>query len=211
MGPTSRPPNFLGAVIDERAFARDVGDRPRQGHPASTIVAGGTYDDSEGWFVRPTVVGRGPRDGVLADEYFGPILSVHVYPDDGYDEMLAQMESAAPYAPDRRDHRPGPRRRRPGAEALRFAAGNFYVNDYQQRAHERRDTDADGREHETQPGDALPSSHASIHQPTVATPIPSAAIPRIRTSSRTRTRRGSPASCLPRAGTPFGPWRHCLR
>ena len=101
-------------------------------HASSTldVVAGGTYDDSVGWFVRPTVVeSSDPTDAMFSTEYFGPILVVHVYPDRQYDKVVDQMESVAPYAltgaiiaQDR------------GAIAdathrLRFAAGNFYVND----------------------------------------------------------------------------------
>ena len=84
-----------------------------------------------GYFVRPTVlVSTDPANEIFKHEYFGPILAVYVYEDDEYDAMLEQMESASPYAPDRRDHRPGPRRgRRTPCEALRFAAGNFYIND----------------------------------------------------------------------------------
>lgn len=64
-----------------------------------TVEAGGTYDDSTGYFVRPTVLsGTDPNDEVFTTEYFGPILAVHVYPDRQFDRMLTQMESASPYA-----------------------------------------------------------------------------------------------------------------
>lgn len=123
--------NFMGAVIDDRAFARHKAAID-QAHadPEVEVVAGGTYDDSVGYFVRPTIAKvDDPEHEMLRDEYFGPILSVHVYPDDTYDAMLDQMESVADYALTgaiiARD-------RAVIAEAthrLRFAAGNFYIND----------------------------------------------------------------------------------
>jgi 1-pyrroline-5-carboxylate dehydrogenase len=123
--------NFMGAVIDERAFAKHK-EAIDRAHATSGIevVAGGTYDDSVGYFVRPTVLEiADPTDESLKTEYFGPILSVHVYADNDYDRVLDQMESFAPYAltgsiiaQDRHAIADATRR-------LRFAAGNFYIND----------------------------------------------------------------------------------
>ncbi|GAB3065497.1 L-glutamate gamma-semialdehyde dehydrogenase [Pedococcus soli] len=123
--------NFMGAVIDDRAFAKhkDAIDRAHA-KAGVDVVAGGTYDDSEGWFVRPTVLEiDDPADESFRTEYFGPILSVHVYPDRQYDKVLDQMESFAPFgltgsiiAQDRVAIADATKR-------LRFAAGNFYVND----------------------------------------------------------------------------------
>jgi 1-pyrroline-5-carboxylate dehydrogenase len=123
--------NFMGAVIDDRAFAKhkDAIDRAHASAGVD-VVAGGTYDDSEGWFVRPTVLEvDDPTDESFRTEYFGPILSVHVYPDRQYDKVLDQMEGFAPFgltgsiiAQDRVAIADATKR-------LRFAAGNFYVND----------------------------------------------------------------------------------
>ena len=123
--------NFMGAVIDERSFAKNAAaiDRARQA-PRAKVIAGGTYDDSEGWFVRPTVLEiEDATDESFLTEYFGPILSVHVFPDASYDAVLDQMESFAPFAltgsiiaRDRVAIADATKR-------LRFAAGNFYVND----------------------------------------------------------------------------------
>jgi 1-pyrroline-5-carboxylate dehydrogenase len=123
--------NFGGAVIDGRSFAKLAGALDRiKNSPVCTVLAGGTADDSEGWFVRPTVVEcTDPSHEVFTTEYFGPILGVHVYDDGRFEEVVRQAESAAPYAltgsifaTDRRvvDWATG---------ALRYAAGNFYIND----------------------------------------------------------------------------------
>jgi 1-pyrroline-5-carboxylate dehydrogenase len=131
MGATTDFSNFMSAVIDDRAFAKHAKalDRARA-TDGLTVLAGGTADDSVGYFVRPTVVqGDDPTDEIFTTEYFGPILGVHVFDDGDYDRVLAQMESAADYAltgaviaQDRVaiNH---------ATEALRYAAGNFYVND----------------------------------------------------------------------------------
>jgi 1-pyrroline-5-carboxylate dehydrogenase len=123
--------NFMGAVIDERAFDKHSKAIDRA-HATSgvDVVAGGTYDDSEGYFVRPTILEiDDPTDESFRTEYFGPILSVHVYPDRQFDKVLDQMESFAPYgltgsiiAQDRTAIADASNR-------LRFAAGNFYIND----------------------------------------------------------------------------------
>jgi 1-pyrroline-5-carboxylate dehydrogenase len=123
--------NFMGAVIDERAYAKHTAAIDRAHATTGVdVVAGGTYDDSEGWFIRPTVLEiDDPTDESFRTEYFGPILSVHVYPDRQYDKVLDQMESFAPFgltgsiiAQDRYVIADATSR-------LRFAAGNFYIND----------------------------------------------------------------------------------
>jgi 1-pyrroline-5-carboxylate dehydrogenase len=131
MGDVTDLSNFMGAVIDRKSFSKLSGVIDRvDDDPALSIVAGGQKDDSEGFFVRPTVIeGTDPGHEVFTTEYFGPILAVHVYDDADYDTVLTQMESAAPYAltgaviaQDRAAIAHAQR-------VLRFAAGNFYVND----------------------------------------------------------------------------------
>ncbi|UNO39765.1 L-glutamate gamma-semialdehyde dehydrogenase [Streptomyces sp. MST-110588] len=131
MGDPADLSNFMSAVIDERAFAKNKAAIERaKNDPTIEVVAGGTYDDSEGYFVRPTVlVSTDPDNEIFKDEYFGPILGVFVYDDEKYDEMLEQMESASAYgltgcviAQDRAEAART-------CEKLRFAAGNFYIND----------------------------------------------------------------------------------
>jgi len=131
MGDVTNFSNFMGAVIDDRAFAKHKKAIARAKRSKSLeILAGGVVDDSTGYFVRPTVIeGSDPTDQIFNTEYFGPILAVHVFDDTDFEKVVDQMESFAPYAltgavvaQDR------------GAvawasERLRFAAGNFYVND----------------------------------------------------------------------------------
>jgi 1-pyrroline-5-carboxylate dehydrogenase len=123
--------NFGGAVIDRRSFDKLSGVlQAARADSSLEIAAGGTADDSDGFFVRPTVlVGSDPTNSVFTTEFFGPVLAVHVFEDSDYLKVLQQMESAAPYgltgsiiARDRSAvaH---------AQEELRFAAGNFYVND----------------------------------------------------------------------------------
>jgi 1-pyrroline-5-carboxylate dehydrogenase len=131
MGDVTDFANFMGAVIDRKSFSKLAGvlERART-DDALTVVAGGSADDSEGFFVRPTIVeGTDPEHDVFTTEYFGPVLAVHVYDDADYDAALAQMESVAPYAltgsviaQDRAAIAHAQR-------VLRNAAGNFYVND----------------------------------------------------------------------------------
>lgn len=125
---------FGGAVIDERAFGRhrDVLEKVAS-EPSIEVLAGGTADDGVGYFVQPTVlVGSDPTHEVFSTEYFGPILSVHVYDDSqpgAYADVLDLVDTSTPYAltgavfaTDRSAVDEAHRR-------LRFAAGNFYVND----------------------------------------------------------------------------------
>ncbi len=131
MGDVTDLRNFMGAVIDERAFTRHKACIDRaHATDGLHVVAGGTYDDSEGWFVRPTiVVSDDPTDEMFATEYFGPILVVSVYPDSDYSAMLDQMESFAPYALTGSIIAQDRRAIVEASQRLRFAAGNFYIND----------------------------------------------------------------------------------
>ncbi|GAA3639364.1 L-glutamate gamma-semialdehyde dehydrogenase [Microlunatus ginsengisoli] len=126
--------NFGGAVIDRKSFDRNVAAIERaKATPGLTIAAGGTYDDSAGYFVAPTVlIGDDPADEAFSTEYFGPILAIHVYDDaepDAWASILATVDQGSAYgltgaviADDRLAIAEAD-------AALRFAAGNFYVND----------------------------------------------------------------------------------
>ena len=131
MGDVTDLSNFMGAVIDERAFAKHEKAIARaKESPNLEILAGGEVDDSVGYFVRPTVVeGGDPTDEMFYTEYFGPILAVHVYDDGDFEKVVAQMESIASYALTGSIIAQDRRAIAWASEALRFAAGNFYVND----------------------------------------------------------------------------------
>ena len=123
--------NYGGALIDERAFTKNVNAIERAKSAANvTIAVGGEYDDSEGYFVRPTVLlSDDPTDEAFSTEYFGPILAVHVYPDEDYDRVIDVVDAGAKYALTGAviaDDRAAVLR---AEQRLRHAAGNFYVND----------------------------------------------------------------------------------
>ncbi|MEV8332576.1 L-glutamate gamma-semialdehyde dehydrogenase [Streptomyces niveus] len=131
MGDVTDLSNFIGAVIDERAFAKNKAAIDRAAaDPTCTIVAGGTYDDTVGYFVRPTVIAcTDPANEVFTTEYFGPILAIHVYEDAQYDAMLAQMESVSAYALTGAVISGDRAAAADTMAKLRYAAGNFYIND----------------------------------------------------------------------------------
>ena len=123
--------NFMGAVIDDRAFAKHKAAIARAKRTNKLqVVAGGQVDDSVGYFVRPTVVeGGDPTDQMFTTEYFGPILAVHVYEDANFEKVVSQMESIAPYALTGAIIAQDRRAIAWARKELRFAAGNFYIND----------------------------------------------------------------------------------
>ncbi|MGF0165103.1 L-glutamate gamma-semialdehyde dehydrogenase [Streptomyces albidoflavus] len=131
MGDVTDLSNFIGAVIDERSFAKNKAAIDRAAaDPTCTIIAGGSYDDSVGYFVRPTVIAcTDPENEVFTTEYFGPILAVHVYEDDQYDAMLDQMESVSDYALTGSVIANDRAAAAYTMDKLRYAAGNFYIND----------------------------------------------------------------------------------
>lgn len=122
---------FVGAVIDERSFTKLEGVLNQvRGDTGVEIVAGGTADRSVGWFVQPTFLRvDDPRHRVMTEEFFGPILAAYVYEDADWKQLLELIDTSTAYAltgaifsQDR------------GAiieadDALRNAAGNYYVND----------------------------------------------------------------------------------
>ena len=123
--------NFMGAVIDRSAFASIKGyiDFARQS-PDAVILAGGGCDDGKGYFIEPTVVlAKRPDLKLMREEIFGPVLTVWVYEDRDLDTALEICDRGSPYALTgavfARDRAAIVRI----SEALRYAAGNFYIND----------------------------------------------------------------------------------
>ena len=123
--------NFGGAVIDRRSWDRlaDVVRRAAD-DPALEVLVGGTADDSTGFFLAPTVlVSSDPRHDYLSREFFGPVLTVFVYDDADWDQTLALVDEAAPYALTGAVFAQDAYAVAQASERLRFTAGNFYVND----------------------------------------------------------------------------------
>ncbi len=126
--------HFGGAVIDQRAFDRNAAAIDRAKAASSiTIPVGGTYDDREGYFVQPTVLlGDDPADEAFRTEYFGPILSLHVYDDraaGAWGDLLRVVDSGSDYALTGAVIANDRHAVQEASHALRFAAGNFYIND----------------------------------------------------------------------------------
>ncbi|HEY2059274.1 MAG TPA: L-glutamate gamma-semialdehyde dehydrogenase [Amycolatopsis sp.] len=123
--------HFGGAVIDRRAFDKHASLFERvKGDAEVEIVTGGTADDSVGYFVQPTIlVSANPKHEIFSTEYFGPILSVHVYEDADFDSMLKVIDETAAYALTGAVIANDRAAVAKASEALRFSAGNFYVND----------------------------------------------------------------------------------
>ncbi|GAA4665463.1 MULTISPECIES: L-glutamate gamma-semialdehyde dehydrogenase [Amycolatopsis] len=122
---------FGGAVIDARAFAKHRKLLSEvDGDPAMHVLVGGHCDDSVGYFVEPTVlVAEDPAHEVFSTEYFGPILAVHVYEDGEYQRILEQADTVSQYALTGAVFADDRVAIQQAHEALRFTAGNFYVND----------------------------------------------------------------------------------
>jgi 1-pyrroline-5-carboxylate dehydrogenase len=121
--------NFMGAVIDLRAFERirgyidDAKSRAR-------VIAGGGADDSVGYFIQPTLVEvSDPGDRLMQEEIFGPVVTVYAYDDDKWDEILRVVDSTSPYALTGAVFAQERGAIVQATAALRNAAGNFYVND----------------------------------------------------------------------------------
>ncbi len=123
--------NFMGAVIHRQSFDKIAGyvEEARRSSEAE-ILAGGRADDSVGYFVRPTVVrAHRPDYRTMCEEIFGPVLSVFVYPDRMWRETLEQVDGTSPYALTGAVFARDRRAVEDALRSLRFAAGNFYVND----------------------------------------------------------------------------------
>jgi 1-pyrroline-5-carboxylate dehydrogenase len=123
--------NFLAAVIDGKAFEkhRAAIAEAREASDVEILVGGGT-DDSDGWYVEPTIlVAEDPTYRTMVEELFGPILTVHVYEDEDWSETLDLVDTTSPYALTGAVFARDRRAVREATTRLRNAAGNFYIND----------------------------------------------------------------------------------
>ncbi|HJK96455.1 MAG TPA: aldehyde dehydrogenase family protein, partial [Polyangiaceae bacterium LLY-WYZ-14_1] len=120
--------------IDERAFTKISGYLGLAGD-GGEVVRGGKADDAKGWFVEPTVVRvNDPKHRLMQEEIFGPVVTVYVYPDDGWSEdrwleTLRLVDETSPYGLTGAVFARERRAVRQAIDGLRNAAGNFYVND----------------------------------------------------------------------------------
>lgn len=123
--------NFMTAVIDKRSFDKIAGyiDRAKINDDCEIIV-GGNYDNSVGWFIEPTIiVTTDPKSETMIHEIFGPVLTVYVYDDDKFDEVLEICDESSPYALTGSIFAKEEKDIQKAFNQLRFTAGNFYIND----------------------------------------------------------------------------------
>ena len=131
MGPPTDFRNFFGAVIDKGAFDSIAAyiDYTNENEGAEVII-GGRYDDSEGYFVEPTVIrATDPHFRTMVEEIFGPVLTVFVYDDENYEETLELCDSSSMYALTGAIFSRDRRATSIAISKLEHAAGNFYIND----------------------------------------------------------------------------------
>ena len=123
--------NFMGAVIDRNAFESISGYIEfARGDPNLEILCGGTYDDSEGYYIQPTIIEtKDPRSKLMCEEIFGPVVTVYAYPAKEFEKTLELCNTTSPYALTGAIFAQDRFAIVKAAKALRGAAGNFYIND----------------------------------------------------------------------------------
>ena len=123
--------NFMGAVIDANSFAtQKEAIEEAKADAKSEVVVGGGYDDTEGYFVEPTVIRtEDPDFRLLRDELFGPVVTTFVYPDGNWEETLELIDKTAPYALTGAIFAGEREAVIEASDVLRYTAGNLYVND----------------------------------------------------------------------------------
>jgi 1-pyrroline-5-carboxylate dehydrogenase len=131
MGDVTDFRNFMGGIIDQKAFETIVGYiEYAKSSPDMEIIIGGGSDDSKGYFVEPTVVvSKDPKSKLMVEEIFGPVLTIYVYPEAEYDQALELCDQTSPYALTGSIFALDRRAVVKAMDVLRHAAGNFYVND----------------------------------------------------------------------------------
>lgn len=122
---------FMGPVIHERSFDKLAAAIDTiKTDPALELLTGGNYNKSEGYFVQPTIVQTNtPTHPFLQKEFFGPLLTVYVYPDAEYEDILPVIDSTSQYGLTGSVFATDRQAIRLAEERLRYSAGNFYIND----------------------------------------------------------------------------------
>jgi 1-pyrroline-5-carboxylate dehydrogenase len=123
--------NYMGAVIDRSSFDKICGYIERAKESDDTeVIAGGVCDDSKGYFIRPTIVlAKKPAVECMVEEIFGPVVTIYVYPDNEWSETLKLVDGTSEYALTGAVFSDDRKAAREALQALRFSAGNFYIND----------------------------------------------------------------------------------
>lgn len=129
MGDTRDFSNFIGAVIDERAFNKHK-EYLQCAHDTATVLAGGNAHGEKGWFIEPTLVQvSDPKHRLMQEEIFGPIAAVYVYEDENWSETLQIVDETGPYALTGAVFSQDRYAVQEALLTLRNCAGNFYIND----------------------------------------------------------------------------------
>ena len=131
MGDPTDPKNLMGAVIDEKAFdlIASYVDRAKASSEAE-VIAGGGHDKSKGYFIEPTIiVTTNPRYETMETELFGPVMTIYVYDDEKFDETLKLCDETSPYGLTGSVFSRDKYAATHACRVLRYAAGNFYIND----------------------------------------------------------------------------------
>ena len=131
MGPVDDFSNFINAVIDEKSFDKiDTYLKNAAKDRKASILVGGKCDKTEGYFVEPTIIeAKDPKYVTMCEEIFGPVLTVYVYDADKFEQALELVNSTSPYALTGSILAQDRAAIALATERLRFAAGNFYIND----------------------------------------------------------------------------------
>src|SRR5579864_5412902 len=132
MGDVGDFSNFMGAVIDKGSFAtqKQAIDEAKASNGKASVLVGGGYDDSDGWFVEPTVIETTDPDfRTMREELFGPVVTAFVYDEKKYEDTLDLIDAGAPYGLTGAEFSRDRAAVETAGERLRYAAGNFYVND----------------------------------------------------------------------------------
>ena len=131
MGDVTDFRNFMGAVIDRGAFNKisEFIEEARRS-PDADVLVGGEADDAKGYFIRPTIIqAKRPDYRTMCEEIFGPVVTLYVYPEARWAETLQLVDSTSPYALTGAVFATDRQALRQADQALRFAAGNYYLND----------------------------------------------------------------------------------
>jgi 1-pyrroline-5-carboxylate dehydrogenase len=123
--------NFINAIIDEKSFDKIVSFiNDAKNNSETSVIAGGDFDKSKGYFIHPTIIeAKDPKYKTMCDEIFGPVLTIHVYDENKFEEALSLVDLTSPYALTGSIIAQDRYAIELATHKLRNAAGNFYIND----------------------------------------------------------------------------------